>query len=197
MKHFFSVKIISLKIKNIYSTEFSMGWSTYETWVIWEMVNFSNTINYLAIQMNNETSFKQHNKERFIIVAGVKEWEGESIPFGVADQYVGLWFVGSMCEASISVFFSDRVPSGISSSDVREVCLCCWLMALCSSTHKKKKGQEKIVLERKKELMRSAWIGQLVAKLLGGGIDLRKEIDLWLLQNSSFDKVWICTVIFF
>ena len=36
-------------------------------------VNFSNAINYLAKQMNNETSFKQHNKERFIIVAGVKE----------------------------------------------------------------------------------------------------------------------------
>ena len=41
--------------------------------VFQEMVNFSNTINYLATQMNNETSFKQHNKERFIIVAGVKE----------------------------------------------------------------------------------------------------------------------------
>ena len=38
-----------------------------------EMINFSNTINYLATQMNNETSFKQHNNERFIIVAGVKE----------------------------------------------------------------------------------------------------------------------------
>ena len=38
-----------------------------------EMVNFSNTINYLATQMNYETSFKQHNKERFIIDAGVKE----------------------------------------------------------------------------------------------------------------------------
>ena len=37
------------------------------------MVNFSNTINYLATQMNYETSFKQHNKEWFIIVAGVKE----------------------------------------------------------------------------------------------------------------------------
>ena len=46
-----------------------------------EMVNFSNTINYLATHMNNETSFKQHNKERFIIVAAVKEWEWESIPF--------------------------------------------------------------------------------------------------------------------
>ena len=41
--------------------------------VFQEMVNFSNTINYLATQMNNETSFKQHNKERFIIIAGIKE----------------------------------------------------------------------------------------------------------------------------
>ena len=31
--------------------------------------------------MNNETSFKQHNKERFINVAGVKEWEWESVSF--------------------------------------------------------------------------------------------------------------------
>ena len=38
-----------------------------------EMVNFSNTINYLATQMNKETSFKQHNKERFIIVTSIKE----------------------------------------------------------------------------------------------------------------------------
>ena len=38
--------------------------------------------------MNNETSFKQHNKERFIIVAGVRK-----CPFCV----VGLWFVGSVC----------------------------------------------------------------------------------------------------
>ena len=30
--------------------------------------------------MNNKTSFKQHNKERFIIVAGVKEWsESEKV----------------------------------------------------------------------------------------------------------------------
>ena len=43
------------------------------TLVFREMVNFSNTINYLATQMNNETSFKQHKKERLIIVAGVKE----------------------------------------------------------------------------------------------------------------------------
>ena len=41
---------------------------------------------------------------------------------------------------------------------------------------------EKIVLERKKESMCPAWISQLAAESLGGGIDLRKEIDLWLLQ---------------
>ena len=41
--------------------------------VFWEMVTFSNTINHLATQMNNKTSFKQNNKERYIIVAGVKE----------------------------------------------------------------------------------------------------------------------------
>ena len=33
--------------------------------------------------------------------------------------------------------------------------------------------------------MRSAWIGQLVAESLGGGIDSRKEIDLWLLKFHS------------
>ena len=58
-------------------------------------------------------------------------------PFCVAGQYVGPWFVESVCEASSSVFFSDEVPSGVSGSDVREVCLCCWLMALGPSTHEK------------------------------------------------------------
>ena len=28
-------------------------------------------------------------------------------PFGVAGQYVGPYFVGSVCEASSSIFFSD------------------------------------------------------------------------------------------
>ena len=28
-------------------------------------------------------------------------------PFGVAVQYVGPWFVGSVCEVSSSVFFSE------------------------------------------------------------------------------------------
>ena len=53
------------------------------------------------------------------------------------------------------------------------------------ATHYPKEGLEKIVLERKKESMHSVWIGQLVAKSLGGGIDSRKEIDLWLLQYVS------------
>ena len=103
-------------------------------------------------------------------------------PFCVAGQYVGPWFVESVCAASSSVFFSDGVPSGISSSGC-ERCLF-GLPANCSLTVDTlpKKGTRKIVLEKKKESMRSACIGQLVAELLGGGIDSRKEIDLWLLQ---------------
>ena len=52
--------------------------------------------------------------------------------------------------------------------DVRKVRLGYWLIALFPSTHYPK-GTRKIVLERKKESMRSAWIGQLVAESLGGG----------------------------
>ena len=33
--------------------------------------------------------------------------------------------------------------------------------------------------------MSSTWIGQLVAESFGVGIDLRKEIDLWLLCIHS------------
>ena len=33
--------------------------------------------------------------------------------------------------------------------------------------------------------MHSAWIGQLMVESLGRGIDSRKEIDLWLLQNNA------------
>ena len=47
--------------------------------------------------------------------------------FGVADQYVGLWFVGSVCEANSS---ERRVPSGISGSHVRKMSFGCWFMAL-------------------------------------------------------------------
>ena len=58
-------------------------------------------------------------------------------PFCVAGQYVGPSFVGSVCEASSSVFFSDEVLSGISSSDVRDVCSGCWLIVLCRRHTKK------------------------------------------------------------
>ena len=86
-----------------------------------------------------------------------------------------------VCETSSSVFFSEGVPSGISSSGCER-----GLPGLLanSSLSVDKKGIEKIVLERKKESMHSAWIGQLVAKSLGGGIDSRKDIDLWQLQTQ-------------
>ena len=59
--------------EHMYTQKRSSNPHSYSPFVFWEMVNFSNSINYLATQMNNETSFKQYNKERFIIVAGVKE----------------------------------------------------------------------------------------------------------------------------
>ena len=117
-------------------------------------------------------------------------------PFCVTGQYVGPWFVGSVCEASRCVFFSDGFPSGISDS-VCEWCLL-GLPANCSlavDTLLKKK-LEKIVLERKKETMHSAWFGQLVAESLGRSIDSRKEIDLWLLQIQKalyFPKVLLAS----
>ena len=170
------------------------------------MVNFSNTINYLTTQMNNETSFKQHNKERFIIVAAVKEWEWESFPFGVAGQYVGPWFVGSLCEASISMFFSDGVPSGISSSGC-ERCLF-GLLASCSLR------LSSLPRGTRKNSARGRWNQRalpvdwlVIAELLGRGIDLRKEIDLWLLQGywswrrknlrSVDQRVWHVRTLFF
>ena len=86
-----------------------------------------------------------------------------------------------MREDSSSVFFSEGVPSGISSSGC-ERGLSGQLANGSLSVDSLPKRVNKKVLERKKESMRSAWIGQLVAESLGGGIDLRKEIDLWLLQ---------------
>ena len=126
------------------------------------MVNFSDTINYLATQMNNEISFKQHNNESFIIVAGCKGVRVRKCPFCVASLYVDPWFVGS-------VFFSDRVPSGISSSGC-ERCLF-ELPANSSLTGDTlpKKELEKIVLERKKESMRSARIVQLSGRIAWQG----------------------------
>ena len=140
--------------------------------------------------MNNETSFKQHNKKRFIIVAGVKDLEWESVPFGVAGQYVGPWFVGSVYEASSSVFFSDGVPSGTSSSGCERGLF--GLQANCSLCRPTKIGTRK----------NSSWeeeginalcqlIGQWVTESLDRGIDSRKEIDLWLLQRHQVPFFWV------
>ena len=65
--------------------------------------------------------------------------------------------------------------------DVKEVCLGCWLIPLCPSTHYPK-GTRKIVLEEEGINALCLMIGRLVAESLGGGIDSRKEIDLWMLQ---------------
>ena len=143
---------------------------------------FVNTINYLAIQMNNETSFKQHKKERFIIVAGVKEWEWERVPFDVAGQYVGPWFVGRVYEASSSsVFFSEGVPSGISSSGCER-----GLSGLLANSSLRlstlPKGTRKNSSRRRTNQCALPVDWSVIAELLGRGIDSRKEIDLWLLQ---------------
>ena len=45
--------------------------------------------------------------------------------------------------------------------------------------------------------MRSAWIGQLVAESLSGGIDSRKKIDLWLLQMEDAEGIEIVSRGFF
>ena len=58
-----------------------------------------------------------------------------------------------------------KLRNKIQAADVREICLGC----LSVDSLPKKKGLEKIVLERKKISMRSAWIGQLAAELLSGG----------------------------
>ena len=63
--------------------------------------------------MNNETSF-ENNNEMFIIVAGVNS-EKESLLVSPVSMLV-LEFVGSVCKASSSIFFSEGVPSEIRSS---------------------------------------------------------------------------------
>ena len=69
--------------------------------------------------MNNEQQRKVYYSSRR---KGVRV---RKCSFCAAGQYVGHWFVGSVCEASSS---ERRVPSG---SHVRKMCLCCWFMALC------------------------------------------------------------------
>ena len=67
-----------------------------------------------------------------------------------------LEFVGSVCKASSSVFFGEGVPSGISSSGCERGLsgLLARVLSGCPLTSKKTR---KIILERKKESMRSAW----------------------------------------
>ena len=149
------------------------------------MVNFSNTMNYLATQINNETSFKQHNKKRFIIVAGVKEWEWESVPLGVAGQYVGPWFLESVCEACSSVFFSDGVKSGISSSGC-EGCLFGLLTNCSLRLSSLPKGARKNSSRGRRNQCAQPIDWSFIAELLSGGIGSWKEIDLWLLQIYTF-----------
>ena len=98
-------------------------------------------------------------------------------------------FVGRVCEASSCVFFSEGVPSGISNSGCERGlsgllakgsdCKAgsrvsfregkrglLWPIARCylmlSADYQK--GLEKIVLERKTESMRSAWIGRIARR---------------------------------
>ena len=49
--------------------------------------------------------FKQQRKVYYL--SRRKGVRLQKYPFGVAGQYVGPWFVGSVCKASSSVFFSE------------------------------------------------------------------------------------------
>ena len=68
-----------------------------------------------------------------------------------------LEFVGSVCEASSSMFFSEGVPSGIHSSGCKRGLSELLAKMLSKVVSWLPKGLEKIVLERKKESMGSAW----------------------------------------
>ena len=92
-------------------------------------------------------------------------------------------FVGRVCKASSSVFFSEGVPSGIRSS----VCetglsgLLARVLSGCPLTTKRTRKNS----SREEEGINALClvIGQLVAKSFGGSIDSRKEINLWLLYH--------------
>ena len=75
--------------------------------------------------MNNETSFLTTQQRKVYYSSRRKGVRVRKCPFCVAGQYVGPWFVGSVCKASSE----GKVPSGISGSHVREMCFCCWLRA--------------------------------------------------------------------
>ena len=138
--------------------------------------------------MNNETSFRQHNKERFIIVASVKQEEWESVPFvslvlRLFLLCVGHWFVGSVCEASSSVFFSDGIPSGISSSGRERYMF--GLTANCSlaADALPKKDLEKNSSWEEEGINALCLDWSIRGRIAWRGIDSREEIDLWLLQR--------------
>ena len=143
--------------------------------------------------MNNKTFFKQHNKERFIILVGVKGVRVWKYPFGVAGQYVGPWFVGSVCEASSSwcrwslcwslvcrkrVWSLQQRAEGSKwnqwQSCERDVFL---LQAEGSLTLSVlPKGTRKIVPERKKDLMHSAsWLVSERPNLLAGALICKRK----------------------
>ena len=66
------------------------------------------------------------------------------------------------------MFFIEGVPNGISRCERGLSGLLA--NGSLSVDSLPKKGLEKIVLERKKESMRSAWIGQLVTESLSGAL---------------------------
>ena len=105
-------------------------------------------------------------------------------PFCVAGQHVGPWFVGSVCEASSNVFFSDGFQvESIAVMWERSVSAAgSWLSDLVRSTKRDKKESS---WEEEGINLLCQLIGQWVTESLGGGIDSQKEIDLWLLQNTE------------
>ena len=91
-------------------------------------------------------------------------------------------FVGSVCEASSSVYFSEGVPSGIRSSGCERGLF--GLLASGSLTigwqpRKKKSSRDEEGINALCQVI-DLW----VTESLGGGIDSREEIDLWLLHHS-------------
>ena len=141
-----------------------------------EMVSFSNTVNYLATQMNNETSYKK-TQQRKIYYSSKCNWVRVSLLVSPVSMLV-VEFVGRVCEASNSVFFSEWVPSGIRSSGC-ETGLSGLLARVLSSRPLTTKRTRKNSSRREEGINALCLvIGQLVAESLGGGIDSREEIDL-------------------
>ena len=105
-------------------------------------------------------------------------------PFCVAGQYVGPWFIGSVCEASSSVFFSDgfQVESVAVMWERSTSAAGSWLS---DRRHTKKKGVENSSWEEEGINALCLLIGLWVTDSLGGGIDSRKEIVLWLQQKNT------------